>query len=133
MRLAQSDLESLTELGLRTALDQTVEEEVWEADRRHEAKRLAVCAPLDGRLTLRQAAGQFRDLDVGLPPKAQAQRPPEYTEEEWACRQVIAFVAGELAGRRQAPAQAQECVCRLEAELREQLRWDGAPRLRREK
>ena len=84
-------------------------------------------ALLDGRLTLRQAAAQFRDIDADLPDKARRWRPPEYTEEEWLYRRVIASVHTEFAHRRRAPAQAEEWVCRLEAELREHLRHTGAP------
>jgi hypothetical protein len=109
-----------------TAPDRIREEEIRWADRRWEAKRQVTGALLDGRLTLRQAAARFRAIDADLPLKARAQRPPEYTEEEWACRQVIAFVEGELAGLRQAPAQAREWGDRLEAELQEHLRHAAA-------
>jgi hypothetical protein len=116
----------LTDPELLKALQQSVEEELRLAERRWEAKRQVICALIDGRLTLRKAAAQFRDIDVGIPLKAQAQRPPQYSEEEWACCQVIAFVHGELASIRQAPAQAEEWVARLEMELQEHLRHDGA-------
>ena len=119
--LTQLDQGLLTDPELLKALQQSVEEELRLAERRWEAKRQVICALIDGRLTLRQAAAQFRDIDVGIPLKAQAQRPPQYSEEEWACRQVIAFVHGELAGNRQAPAQAEEWVARLEAEFQENL------------
>jgi hypothetical protein len=117
----------LTDPELLKALDPSVEDELRLAERRWQAKQQVICALLEGRLTLRQAAAQFRDIDVGIPLKAQAQRPPQFNEEKWACRQVIAFVHGELAGIRQAPAQAQEWVARLEAELREHLKPGGAP------
>ena len=125
--LTQLDQGLLTDPELLKALDPSVEDELRLAERRWEAKRQVICALIDVCLTLRKAAAQFRDLDVGLPLKAQAQRPPQYSEEEWACRQVIAFVHGELAGIRQAPAQAEERVARLEAEFQEQFRHDVGP------
>jgi len=60
------------------------------------------------------------------PDKVRRWRPPEYTEEEWPYRQVISYVRVELATHRGAPTQAQEWASRLEAELREHLRHDGA-------
>jgi hypothetical protein len=86
-------------------------------------------ALLDGRLTLRQAAAQFRDIDADLPDTARRWRPSEYTAEEWPYRQVISYVHTELVAHRRAPAQAHEWVARLEAELREHLRPKGAPGL----
>jgi serine/threonine protein kinase len=87
--------------------------------RRNEAKRQVADALLGGRLTLRQAAARFRDIDADVSAKARRWRPPEYTEEEWTYRQVISYVDAELAGPRRTPALAQEWVARLEAELRE--------------
>ena len=125
--LSRSDLAPFTDPELIKALAPSVEEEIQQAERRWEAKRQVTCELLDGGLTLRQAAARFRAIDVDVPFKARAQRPPGYTEEEWACRQVIAFVEGELAGIRQAPAQAKEWVTRLEAELRGHPQPGGAP------
>src|SRR5262249_4396360 len=61
--------------------------------------------------------------------QAQAWALPGWTEEEWACRQVISYVDSELAIKRRNPALAKEWVARLEAELRGHLRHAGAPRL----
>jgi len=132
-RLARTGLappgpESLTELWL-SAVDQAAEEEVGKADQRMEAKRPVIAALLDGRLTLRQAAARFREIDVGRSAQAQAWALPGWTEEEWACRQVISYVDSELAIKRRNPALAKEWVARLEAELRGHLRHAGAPRL----
>jgi hypothetical protein len=70
--------------------------EVRWAGRRYEAKRQVTLALLDGRLTLRQAAAQFRDIDADLPDKTRGWRPSEYTAEEWPYRQVIAYVRAEF-------------------------------------
>ena len=119
--------ESLAEPWLLTALHQSAEEKTRGAVRRWEAKRQVTFAVLGGRLTLRQAAAQFRDIDAEVSDKAKDWRPPEYTEEEWTYRQVISYVDAELAGPRRAPALAQEWVARLEAELREHLRRGREP------
>ena len=60
--------------------------------RRWEARRQAAWALLDGRLTFRQAAARFRDIDAELPYEARGRRPPQYSEEEWPYRQVISYV-----------------------------------------
>jgi hypothetical protein len=99
--------------------------------RRWEARRQAAWALLDGRLTFRQAAARFRDIDAELPDEARRRRPPQYTEEEWPYRQVLSYVHTELVTRRGAPAEAEAWVARLEAELREYLRQNAAARLRR--
>jgi hypothetical protein len=106
-------------------LDPDADEIRWTV-RRHEAKRQVTCALLDGRLTLRQAAAQFRDLDADLPDKARRWRPSKYSEEEWPSRQVMAYVQAEFEANRRAPARAQEWVARLEAELRGDRQPEGA-------
>jgi hypothetical protein len=108
-------------------LDPPFEEESQWAKQRWEAKQQVTCVLLEGRLTLREAAARFRDIDVGIPLKAQPQRPPQYREEEWACRQVIAYVHDELAGIRQAPAQVEVWVTRLEVEFQKHFRHGGDP------
>jgi hypothetical protein len=120
--LAQLDQEALTDPWLLMARDQPAEEEIRGVNQRSEVKRQVIDALLDGRLTLHQAAAQFRDINAAGPDKAQSWRPPRYTEEEWLYRQVIVYVHVELADHRRAPAQAAEWVARLEAELREHLR-----------
>jgi hypothetical protein len=126
--LAQLDHEALTDPWLLMARDQPGEEEVGRVNQRSEVKHQVIDALLDGRLTLEQAVARFRDINAGLPDRAQNWRPPWYTEEEWLYRQVIVYVHVELADHRRAPAQAREWVSRLEAELREHLR--PAPRER---
>jgi hypothetical protein len=125
--LAQLDQEALADPWLLLARDQPGGEEVRRANQRAEVKRQVVDALLDGRLTFPQAAARFRDLSADLPDRGQNGRPPWYTEEEWLYRQVIVYVHVELAAHRRAPAQAEEWISRLEAELREHLRRDGAP------
>jgi hypothetical protein len=125
---ARLDHGPLTESWPLAAFEPSFEEGVLRADRRSEAKQQVTDALIEGRLTLRQAAARFRDIDADLPPTGQPPRPPGYSEEEWSCRQVITYVEGEFVVNRRAPALAQEWVARLEAELREQLRHAGAPR-----
>jgi hypothetical protein len=109
--LAQPDPGSLTELWLLSALEQSAEEGVWKADQRLEAKRPVIAALLDGRLTLRQAAAHFREIDSNAPAQVRGLRPPyRATEEEWACQQVIIYVHVEFALKRRAPAQAVEAT-----------------------
>jgi hypothetical protein len=101
-----------------TALNQDAEGDIGWAHRRAEAKQQVIGALLDGHLTLRQAAAQFRDIDRNAPAQVRGLRPPYCaTAEEWACQQVIIYVHVEFAVKRRAPAQAAEWVCRLEAEL----------------
>jgi hypothetical protein len=121
------DPEALSESWLLATLDQSVEEGVWRADQRMEAKRPVIFALLDGRLTLRQAAARFREIDADRPAKARGWRSPERTEEEGACLQVISYVDSEFAIRRRAPALAKAWVSRLEAELWGQRRPKGTP------
>ena len=118
--------EPLPEPWWLTALNQDAEGDIGWAHRRAEAKQQVIGGLIDGRLTLRQAAAQFRDIDADVSAKARGWRPPEYTEEEWPYRQVISYVDAELAGPRRAPALAQEWVARLEAELRGDRQPEGA-------
>jgi hypothetical protein len=128
LSLGWTDRQRPTESWVVTALDQPVEEERWWAERRAEslrrweARRQVAWTLLDGRLTFRQAAARFRDIDAELPSEARGRRPPQYSEEEWPYRQVLSYVHTELVAHRGAPAQAEAWVARLEAELREDLR-----------
>jgi hypothetical protein len=124
--LAASDPGPSTGLWLLTALDQSFDEEVGKAQGRLEAKRQAARAVIDGRLTSRQAVDRFRDINDTLPARARSWRPRGYTEEGWACRQVLSFVEVELRLARQEPERAQEWASRLEAEFRTQLGLNGA-------
>ena len=125
--LAEPDPVPFAEPWLLEALAPSADEEVVRrADQRSEAKQQVACALIDGRLTLRQAAAQFRDLDADSPDTARRWRPSEYTEEEWPYRQVIAYVRAEFEATRRAPAQAEAWVARLEAELRGDRQPEGA-------
>jgi hypothetical protein len=121
--LARADLrwpdqQGLTESWPLLALDQSGEEEAGKTRRCLEAEFQVTCARIDGLLTPQQAAVQFRHLNASLPDKVRRwRRPRGYTEEEWACRQVIAFVQVEVEANRRPPAQTKELDCRLEAEL----------------
>jgi hypothetical protein len=127
--LARPDPELFTDSWPLAAGDESPVKQTRWADQRWEAKQRIAFALLDGRLTLLQAAAQFRDINAGLPDGPRRLPPPQYTEEEWVCRQVISYIDAELRFHRRAPAQAEEWVSRLEAELREHLRHAGASRL----
>jgi hypothetical protein len=104
-------------------MGQSLEEQACKGSRCWEDKRRVTYALLDGRLTPRQAADQFRDLNADLP--AEVRRSHQVlgnTEEEWACRKVLAYVDYELVKVRRAPARAREWASRLEGEFRGQLR-----------
>jgi hypothetical protein len=129
---AEYDRELLIDPWPLAALDPSPLEETRRADQRWQARRQVTLALIDGRLTLRQAAAHFRDIDAELPEATRRRwRPPQYTEAEWPYRQVLNAVQVEFTGNRRAPAQAEEWVARLEAELREYLRQNAAPRLHR--
>jgi hypothetical protein len=125
---AQLDREVLSDPWLLVAQDQPGAEEIRGANRRAAVKCQVIEALLDGRLTFPQAAARFRDLNARQPDGVRNWRPPWYSEEEWPYRQVIIYVYAELTSHRRAPAQEEEWVARLEAELREHLRHGGAPR-----
>jgi hypothetical protein len=86
-------------------------------------KERAVQNLLAGRLTLRQAAAQFRDAETALPvtwvPPVGAPGPGE---DERLCRTVMAWARCRMA--RYPPAEAAAVAARLDAEL-EQLRGPG--------
>jgi hypothetical protein len=124
--LGRPEQQQLTEPWPLMLLDPDADGEVRWAGRRHEAKRQVTLALIDGRLTLRQAAAQFRDIDADSPDTARRWRPSEYTAEEWPYRRVIAYVRAEFEATRRAPAQAEAWVARLEAELRGDRQPEGA-------
>jgi hypothetical protein len=88
----------------------------------------AVQKLLAGRLTLLQAAAQFRDVEMALPvtsaPRIAATGP---AEGERLCRSVIAMAKGWM--EEYVPAQAAAETARLEAELEQQRDTDGTVRL----
>jgi hypothetical protein len=78
-------------------------------------------AVLQHRLTLREAAGAFRELDRTLPSPFQADvlhHTPGNADEEWYARQVIGWVQG---GVRERPDEVSAAIPRLQAELDEML------------
>src|SRR5262249_5081933 len=131
--LAGRDQESFTDHGLLPPLDPSAEEERRWGDRRWGAKRRGNPGRLGRRPTLAHGAARFRDMDAHLPEEARGWRPAGWTEEEWPYRQVLSFVQAELALHRGTPAQAEEWVTRLEAELREHLRPEAPSRLHRDR
>jgi len=87
------------------------------AQRRIRAKRAAVLELLAQRLTLRQAAARFQELDAGKPERALAPwraACPGNTDEERYCWTVLRFVGPEV---RDDPVRAGAVRQRLEAEL----------------
>jgi hypothetical protein len=81
------------------------------------------------RITLLEAAARFRQLDHTKPDfnwEAFRQCHPGRCDDERHCRHVIAWAKSALSTR---PSEAAELVARLEAELQEHLRRDGAVRL----
>jgi hypothetical protein len=125
--LARGDPAQLPDPEPLPPLEPSVEDDLWEVDRRSKARRQIISALIDGQPTFHQAAAGFRDINANLPDKVRRRRPPRYTEEEWAYRQVIQYVWVEFRENRHAPAQADEWVARLEAELQEQFRHDVGP------
>jgi hypothetical protein len=95
-----------------------------EMDRTHEriaAKHRVVRELLAERLTLRQAAARFQELDAAIPEKHRAHwraNCPGATDEERYCWTVLRFVGTQVQNR---PALAYAVRQRLEAELPDNL------------
>ena len=109
------------------ALDQGTGDEIEWLGRRMEVKRQVTRALIDGRLTFRQAAARFREINASLGGKVRCARSPESTAEEWPYRQVISYVHNEFATLRGTPARAEEWVRRLEGELAAHLHRGREP------
>ena len=93
--------------------------------RRLQAKYAVVTELLAGRLTLLEAAANFRDLDADLS-EARDRLVQQYQGvpyEVALCRQVIEYARGEL--RLRAPEQVESVVARLEAELQARLECEA--------
>lgn len=85
-----------------------------------------VRAVIASRITLLEAAARFRELDRQLPEfnwEMFRQAYPGSSDAERHCRHVIASAEAELCRR---PQEAAGVVARLEAELQEHLKRDGA-------
>ena len=95
-----------------------------EMDRTHErmaAKHRVVAELLAKRLTLRQAAARFQELDAAIPPKHRAHwraSCPGATDEERYCWTVLRFVGPQVQNR---PSLARAVRQRLEVELPDHL------------
>ena len=99
-----------------------MQEELERAQERIRAKRAIALEVLAGRLTLRQAAAHFRELDAGRPERKLAHwraSCPGNTDEERYCWTVLRYVGQEVWHD---PARAREARRRLEAELPPHLR-----------
>ena len=97
--------------------------------RRHEAKEAIIAGVIADRLTLLEAAAQFRDLNATWPQASHwlQQRYPGVPYELALCRQIIDQVCIEL--RQCGPEQCDRIVTRLEAELQSQLECETGLRL----
>jgi hypothetical protein len=115
-------------LGDKSPTDEETERRQQILLERNVVKDRAVRNLLAGRLTLLQAAAQFRDVDEALPvtwvPQIAATGP---AEGERLCRKVIAMAKGWM--EECVPAQAAAETARLEAELERHRGADGTVRL----
>jgi hypothetical protein len=107
----------------RESLDEDpVDRELQRSQERILAKHAVVGDLLARRLTLRQAAARFGELDASMPESLQAvwrKYCPGNTDEERYCWTVLRYVAWEV---HDDPVRAQALRRRLEAELPEHLR-----------
>jgi hypothetical protein len=107
-------LRKMQEVSVRSDQLQVEQEETLG---RVTAKREAVAAVIAGRLTLREAAHRFHDLDEACPNFNRAEFRRSHlgaTDEERYRRAVVEYVRQELQAR---PEQGQEVLRRLEVEL----------------
>jgi hypothetical protein len=116
---ALSELPQIIEDG------QQLDDQLKLSMQRHEAKESIIAEVIAGRLTLLEAAAQFRDLDARWPSAKHwlEQRFPSMSFELALCRRIIEQVRDEL--RLRAPDQVKCVVSRLEEELAEHLRRHG--------
>jgi hypothetical protein len=112
-----------TPLALKAFDEEQAQEEIEEAQKRLRAKREVVVELLAERLTLRQAAARFQELDAGKPESQLAPwraSCPGDTDEERYSWTVLRFVAVEV---RHSPEQVRAVRRRVEAELPADLRY----------
>jgi hypothetical protein len=116
------------DLGEKSPTDEELERRRQIYLRRYSVKEHAVEDLLAGRLTLLQAAAQFRDLEKSLPvtwaPRIAATGP---AEGERLCRLVIGTAKSWM--EEHVPAAAADMAARLEAELERHRGPDGTVRL----
>ena len=106
-----------------------LDDDLERAMQRHEAKEAIVAEVIAERLTLLEAAAQFRDLNVTWPRASHwlQQRYPGVPYELALCRQIIDQVCIEL--RQYDPERSDRVVARLEAELQAHLESETGLRL----
>jgi hypothetical protein len=104
---------------------QELEDRMSLALRRCGAKEAAVADVIAGRLTLLEAAAEFRDLNAQIPQAKHwlAHQYPDQPYELALCRSIIRRVGLEL--RPRMPEQAEILIARLEAELAEHIHRHG--------
>ena len=106
-----------------------LDDDLERAMQRHEAKESIVAEVIADRLTLLEAAAQFRDLNSTWPRASHwlQQRYPGVPYERALCRQIIDLVCIEL---QQCAPERRDCfVTRLEAELQAHLECEPGLRL----
>jgi hypothetical protein len=106
-----------------------LDDDLKRAMQRHEAKEAIVAEVIAERLTLLEAAAQFRDLNATWPRASHwlEQRYPGVPYELALCRQIIDQVSTEL--RQCDPGQCDRVVTRLEAELQAHVESETGLRL----
>jgi hypothetical protein len=115
-------LPELIDLAAQSRRSQQLDGALQGMLRRVAEQRQVARQVLGGRLTLLEAAACLRVIWADEPPPFRAavrRHFPGVTEEEWLCRRVIAFVAGELEDG--PPEQARDWEQRLRAELSQHL------------
>ena len=113
----------------KVAEGQLLDDDLERSMRRLEAKEAIVTEVIAERLTLLQAAAQFRDLNATWPQASHwlQQRYPGVPYELALCRQIIDQVRIEL--RQWAPERRDRIVTRLEAELQTHLESEAGLRI----
>ena len=121
--------EPLSEWHQKIDEGQQLDDDLERAMQRHEAKEALVAEVIADRLTLLEAAAQFRDWNATWPRASRwlQQRYPGVPYELALCRQIIDQVRLEL--RQCDPERSDRVVARLEAELQAHLECETSFRL----
>jgi hypothetical protein len=116
--------EPLSEWHQKIDEGQQLDDDLERAMQRHEAKEAIVAEVIADRLTLLEAAAQFRDLNATWPRASHwlEQRYPGVSYELALCRQIIDQVCIELP--QCDPERSDRIVTRLEAELQAHLKCE---------